>query len=120
MKASKEAGAIGAATVGAGAALTATLAGACCVGPSLAPVLISVVGAGGLIGIISLRPYMPIFLLFSAIMLAVSFRRIYPQVRCSDNAPISRTLKGARLITWFAAFLWLASAVDSIYGLLHE
>ncbi len=51
-----------AAGVGAGAALAGRLASACCVGPSLAPIAISVLGAGGLIAVSALRPYTPLLL----------------------------------------------------------
>ncbi len=77
MKQSKQLSAISAAGAGTGAALTATLASACCVGPSLAPVAISLLGAGGLIAVSALRPYTPLLLIGAALMLAFSFRQAY-------------------------------------------
>jgi len=124
MKLRSSVSSIGAAGVGTGAALTATLASACCVGPSLAPIAISVLGASGLIALTALRPYTPLLLLGATLMLAFSFRQIY-SVRSNclaqgASAPVSRGVRFARIITWIAAFLWLASVADSIYGFLHE
>ena len=118
----RDASAIGAAGVGTSAALTAALASACCVGPSIAPIAMSLLGAGGLIAVSGLRPYTPILLVGAALMLAFSFRQCYwkPEVRCEDSTRISRGLRIARIITWIASLLWLVSVADSIYGFIHE
>lgn len=117
------ASAVGAASVGTGAAVTAALASACCVGPSLAPMMISLLGASGLIAVSTLRPYTVPLLLASALMLAFSFRRAYRAPCCAGSegqVPVSRAQKAVRVATWIAASLWLASVVDSIYGFLRE
>lgn len=120
MKRSNEASAIGTATVGTAAAVTAALASACCVGPSLAPVLISVLGASGLIAMTWLRPYTPLLLVLSAALLTLSFHHAYAPSSCPQVDEIPRSVKVARMVTWLAALLWLFAVGDSIYGFLHE
>lgn len=88
MKQTKDLSAIGAAGIGTGAALTATLASACCVGPSLAPLAISLLGAGGLIAVSALRPYTALLLIGAALMLAFSFRQSYAR---KSNCSVERT-----------------------------
>ena len=112
--------AIGAATAGTSAAMVAAVASACCVGPSVAPLLISVLGASGLIALTWLRPYTPLLLILSAALLAFSFRRAYAPSSCAQGEGVPRSVKLARVVTWLAALLWLLSAGDSIYGFLHE
>jgi hypothetical protein len=123
MKAGKQVGAIGAATVGTGAAVTAGIASACCVGPALAPTFVAVLGAGGLATVSGLRPLSPWLLLASGAMLAFSFRQTYRRPACAaDGTAIEFPLglRVARLVTWVAAALWLASATLAIYGFLNE
>lgn len=123
MKRSNELPAIGAATVGTGAVLTAAVAGACCVGPALAPVFLAVLGASGLVAVSGLRPYTPWLLLGSAAMLMFSFRQLYLTKACAAGAPSSRPSTGmrvARFVVWSAACLWLVSTTYAVYGLLHE
>lgn len=107
--------AVGTAGAGTGAALTATLASACCVGPSLAPLAVWILGAGGLVAVSALRPYAPYLLAAAALMLAFSFRSAYAQRSC-----VTRGVRFARFVTWIAAILWLLSLADSIYGFFHE
>jgi hypothetical protein len=123
MNTGKHAGAIGAATVGTGAALTAGIAGACCVGPALAPIFVTVLGAGGLAAVAGLRPYTPWLLLASGPMLGFSFWQTYRRSACAVEGaatPVPFGLRLARYITWAAALLWLASAAYAIYGFLNE
>src|SRR5260370_27952801 len=92
----KETSAIGAAAAGTGAVLTATVASACCVGPAVAPIFLSVLGASGLALVAGLRPYSPWILLLSALLLAFSFRQVYLQspLCAADGSalPAGRTL----------------------------
>jgi hypothetical protein len=123
MKRSSELPAIGAATVGTGAVLTAAVAGACCVGPALAPIFLTVLGASGLVAISGLRPYTPWLLLGSAAMLTFSFRQLYRTKVCATGTPQRRPSIGmrvARFVVWIAACLWLVSTTYAVYGLLHE
>ncbi|MGA7285173.1 MAG: mercuric transporter MerT family protein [Candidatus Cybelea sp.] len=116
------ASAIGAAGLGTGAALTAGVASTCCVGPALAPVFLSVLGASGLASVSGLRPFTPWLLLGSALMLGFSFWSSYRRPACADGIapPISRAAHVARVVTWLAAVLWIISAAYSAYGFLNE
>ena len=123
MRRSNELPAVGAATVGTGAALTAAVASACCVGPALAPVFLSVFGASGLVAVSYLRPYTLWLLLASGAMLLFSFVQLYRKNACAvDGAPsgLSHGLRIARVVVWLAAFFWLASTAYAVYGLFHE
>lgn len=122
MKSTREAGAMGAATAGAGAAITAGIASACCVGPALAPIFVTVLGASGLAAISGLRPYAPWILLASGALLIFSLRQLYRKRVACDPASltISTSVRIARIVTWLALVLWLASAAYSAYGFFHE
>jgi hypothetical protein len=123
MSIGKQVGAIGAATVGTGAALTAGIAGACCVGPALAPVFLAVLGASGLAAVAGLRPYTLWLLLASGVMLGFSFWQTYRRSACTIDGSATAVpfgLRLARFVTWVAALLWLASATYAVYGFLHE
>lgn len=122
MKRANEVSAIGAAGLGTGAALTAGVASACCVGPALAPIFLSVLGASGLATVSGLRPFTPWLLLGSALVLGFSFWLSYHRPACADGIapPISRAVHVARVVTWLAATLWVASAAYSVYGFLNE
>ena len=114
--------AIGAATLGSGAAVTAAFASACCVGPAIAPIFLSILGASGLVAVSYLRPYTPWMLLGSAILLAFAFRQLYRRQPCADGEkpPVSLGIRIARCIVWLASVLWVVSAIYAIYGFLHE
>jgi hypothetical protein len=123
MKRPHELPAIGAATVGTGAVITAAVASACCVGPALAPIFLAILGASGLVAVSGLRPYTPWLLLGSAAMLVFSFRQLYRTNACAAGSPARRTSSGmrvARFVVWIAACLWLVSTTYAVYGLLHE
>jgi hypothetical protein len=122
MRRPNEISAIGAAGLGTGAALTAGVASACCVGPTLAPIFLLVLGASGLVTVSGLRPFTPWLLLGSALMLGFSFWSSYRRPPCANGIapPISRAVHVARVVTWLAATLWLVSAAYSVYGFLNE
>jgi mercuric ion transport protein len=119
----RDAAAVGAATAATGSALTAAVAAACCTGPSLAPLLLPLLGASGLIAIATLHPYMIWLELFAALMLAFSFRQVYRRrVACTlSGAQASPTsMRFARFVTWLAAGLWVISLLYAFYGVTHE
>jgi hypothetical protein len=122
VKRTSEVTAISAAGLGTGAALTAGVASACCVGPALAPIFLSVLGASGLAAVSGLRPFTPWLLLVSGLMLSFSFWSSYRQPACANGVTpsISRAVRLVRVVTWLAATLWLVSAAYSIYGFLNE
>ncbi len=115
----QEASAVGAATAGTGAVLTATVATACCAGPALAPLFLSVLGASGLAAVSGLRPYSPYLFLVSAAMLAFSFRQVLRRPACAAAGaplPSSRGVKIARATVIGATAVWIISVAYSIYG----
>ena len=65
-----------AATTGAGAAVLATAATACCV-PILAPLLVSVLGVSGSIWAARLEPYSLVVLLLAGSLLSYGFWTVY-------------------------------------------
>jgi MerT mercuric transport protein len=116
----QEVSAVGAATVGTGAVLTATVASACCAGPALAPIFVSVLGASGLAAVSGLRPYSPWLFLLSGAMLAFSFRQVFRKPACAADGtalPPSRGMRVARTTLWIAAALWFSSVAYAIYAL---
>jgi len=119
----REVSAVGAATIGTGAVLTATVASACCVGPALAPILVSVLGSSGLAAVAGLRPYSPWLLLGSAAMLAFSFRQAYRKQPCAEvgvRFPVPRGVRFARVVLGAAGVLWLISGAYAAYGMLQQ
>ena len=123
MNTGKQLSAIGSAAVGTGAALTAGVASACCVGPALAPFFVTVLGASGLAAVSGLRPYAPWMLLASGALLGLTFRQVYRQTECgTDSTPMTLPagLRVARVVAWAAAALWIVSTIFAIYGFLHE
>jgi len=123
MRSRQDNAALGAVTVATGSAFTAAVAAACCTGPSLAPALLPVLGASGLIAIAVLRPYAISLALFAALMLAFSFRQVYRRrIPCAPSGAqtIPTSLRVARIITWIAATFWAISLLYGLYGVTHE
>lgn len=123
MKRSAETEALGSAAISTGAAVLAGISSACCVGPALAPLLLTVLGTSGLIALSWVRPYAPWMLLGAAAMLALSFRQSYRRQACTLASTPSRPPTGirvARAVSWIAALLWLASAAYAVYGFVRE
>jgi hypothetical protein len=123
LKTGKQVSAIGAASVGTGAALTAGVASACCASPAVAPILVTILGASGLAAVSGLRSYTPWLLLASGAMLGFSFWQTHRRPACEvEGSAITLPfgLRVARIITWAAALLWLASALYALYGFLNE
>ncbi|MGH7566903.1 MAG: hypothetical protein ACREK2_08745 [Gemmatimonadota bacterium] len=106
-------GAAGAASTGAGAALVSAAASACCVGPFAAPLIVSVLGAGGAAWAAGLKPYSNWLLGFAAVMLVVGFYVAYRGQRACD-APPRRRDRLVRGVLWVSAALWLVSATVNL------
>jgi mercuric ion transport protein len=118
-----DAAAVGAATAATGSSITAAVAAACCVGPSIAPLLLPVLGASGLIAIAELRPYMIWLEMITALLLAFSFWQVYRRrAACVPaNGPrMPASLRVARIVTWVATGVWLLSLLYALYGVTHE
>jgi hypothetical protein len=119
----QETSAIGAAAVGTGAVLTATIASACCVGPALAPVFLSILGASGLAAVAGLRPYSVWLLLLSAGLLAFGFRQVFRGPTCAvegTQPTLALGVRVARAALIAAAAVWFVSAIYAIYGLINH
>jgi hypothetical protein len=112
--------AVGSATVGIGAAMTATLAGVCCTGPLVAPIVVGILGAAGAAAAASLKPYT--FLLFSAsfVLIAIGFSSVSRARRSCAVEGSSRSLPVTVIVTqavlWFSAAIWVASVAFTIYA----
>lgn len=115
--------AVGAATIGTGAAVGAGIASVCCAGPAIAPLLLPLLGASGLIALADLRLYAPVLLLLSAVVLAWSFRQSYRKAACAAGGmepAIPLGIRVARAICWAAASLWVLSSAYALYGIINE
>jgi len=98
-----------------GAALTATVASLCCVGP----ILVSVLGVSGTVLAARVGPYRPYLMAASLLLLGVSFWLAYgsPSLSPSGAACPTRSGRATRLLLWIAAAAWiLALLVPSIVG----
>lgn len=123
MSVRQDATAVGAATAATGSAVTAAVAAACCIGPSVAPLLLPVLGASGLIAIASLRPYMSWLEVITALLLGFSFWQVYRRrAICAQSgaSSIPASLRIARIVTWVSTGLWLISLLYALYGVTHE
>lgn len=113
--AARDVGALGAATTGVGAALVTLVAGACCVSPVLAPLIVGLLGAGGAVWVASLRPYGWWILGIAGMALGGGFWTVYrPRPACGVGAPPrrNRLLGGiAKVSLWFGAVSWTAALV---------
>lgn len=112
----------GAATLGMGAAITATLAGACCVGPIISPIIVGVLGVSGAAAIAGLKPLMPYFFGASALALGFAFWQAYrPSQACAPGVkPRGPSLRAIKAGLWFSALLWTASLAYTIYNVTHS
>lgn len=97
----------GAAVAGTGAAAAAVVAGACCVGPALAPIIVGVLGAGGAAWAAGFAPWAPWLLAGSFLLLAFGFHRAYR----GGRACRTRSVLVARGILWIAAAIWIGALV---------
>lgn len=110
------AAAAGSAVSGMAAALTATAASACCVGPAIAPAVVSVLGAGGAAWAAGLKPYSPLLLATSGLLVGFSFWGLYgrrgPACDAEEAGGAGRARRGRRLlvgVVWFSALIWIAA-----------
>lgn len=112
--------AVGTASAGVGAAVTATLASVCCTGPVLAPIVVGLLGATGAAAAAGLKPYTPYLFVASFAMLAFSFRSVYrARQACSvgSTGSIPVSVKISQAVLWIAAAIWLGSVILTIYSL---
>jgi len=100
----------GAAVAGTGAAAASVVAGACCVGPTLAPAIVGVLGAGGAAWTAGFAPWAPWLLAGSFVLLVFGFHRTYRAERVCRN----RATFLARGVLWVAATVWLAALLLNV------
>jgi hypothetical protein len=112
-EAARDVGTLGAATTGVGAALLTIVAGACCVSPVLAPLIVGVLGASGAVWAASLKPYSLLILAIAGLSLAVGFWSVYrPRPACAiGEVPTRRRLLSgfAKTSLWIGAVCWTAA-----------
>lgn len=99
---------MGAGATSLGAALTAIVAGACCLGP----VGVALLGVGGALAAAQIQPYRPILLLVSLGFLAFAFWRSYGRrvVVNGASCPI-RVGRFTRTVLWVSAVIWILAAI---------
>jgi hypothetical protein len=111
----ESAGAIATASTGIASALLTVVAGACCVSPVLAPILVGMLGASGAVWAAGLKPYGWWILGASAVFLALGFWSVYrPRPVCSitDAHRPKRVMdRVAKVSLWVGAVFWVAGAM---------
>jgi hypothetical protein len=107
--------AIATASTGIASALLTVVAGACCVSPVLAPILVGVLGASGAVWAAGLKPYGWWMLGASAACLALGFWSVYRPRRACSTADVRRPTgvlaRAAKLSLWVGALFWVAGAM---------
>jgi hypothetical protein len=109
------AGAMASASTGIVAAAITVVTAACCTSPVLAPVLLSVLGASGLVWTAGLKPYGWLILGGAFVFLALGFRMVYrPKESCAvESIPRRQRVleRIAKVSLWFGAASWLAGVI---------
>jgi mercuric ion transport protein len=93
-----------------GAALTATVASLCCVGP----VVVSLVGVSGAVLAAGLKPYRPYLMVGSLVLLGVSFWLAYRPGGASSRPGAACPVQSGRttrLMLWIAAGAWVLALI---------
>ena len=112
-RAARDVGALGAATTGVGAAVVTLVAGACCVSPVLAPLIVGVLGASGAVWAASLKPYAWWILAFAGLSLVGGFWTVYrPRLACDIGSASRRSRllpRIAKASLWIGAVCWTAA-----------
>ena len=108
-------GAVGAATTGIGAAVVTLVAGACCVSPVLAPLIVGVLGASGAVWAAGLKPYGWWILGGSGVCLAAGFWSVYRSRDACDLADRPRSngvmQRVAKVSLWISAVFVVAGVI---------
>ncbi len=97
---------LGSVTGGAVAAVTSAAASLCCAGPAA----IAVMGVNGAILAAGLRPYRPILLTASFLMLAFSHWSVYRRVTARLGRACSRRAgRISKVVLWTATVMWVGA-----------
>ncbi len=102
----------GAAVGGTGASVAAVVAGACCVGPTVSPIIVGVLGAGGAAWAAGFAPWAPWLLAAGFLLLAFGFQRAYRRGRACRGG-LTRI---ARVTLWFAGAIWVGALALNLVG----
>jgi MerT mercuric transport protein len=103
-------------TTGAGSALLAMLASACCISPILAPLIVSVIGVSGAVWIAGIRPYSPYIFGVSFLLLLYGYWIAYWQApNCDGESCRVRPKRNIQISLWAAAILWAVSLISYLY-----
>jgi hypothetical protein len=109
--------AVGSATVGVGAAVTATLASVCCTGPVIAPIVVGLLGATGAAAAAGLKPYTPYLFTVSFVMLVLGFWSVRNASRKCSLGAVPRSVMISKYVLWGSATIWFISAAFTLYSL---
>lgn len=109
----------GTALAGSGAATTATLVAACCVGTVLGPLIVAALGVSGAVWLAGLKPYSPYLLAGAFLLLAYGFWSLYGnRRRCPTDAKPGKARRWlgrvSVLLLWFSAVVWLAATASYV------
>ena len=107
-------GTVAAAGSGLGAALLAAGASACCVGPAVAPVFVSVLGASGAARAARLQPYSPHHHNGSLLLLVYGYWSLYRRRQLCAAGVCRPSPRPVRLMLWVASALWVVSAAINV------
>lgn len=109
----RSAGAIASGSTGIAAGLLSVVAASCCVSPTLAPLVVGIVGASGAVWAASLTPYAFWILGVAGLSLAYGFWSVYRPGARRDVSAQSRRLRVLSLISkgsiWIGAVFWTAA-----------
>ena len=108
----RAAGAIASGSAGVTAGALSLVAAGCCVSPVIAPILVSVLGASGVVWAAGLKPYSGWILTGAAACLAYGFWTVYrPQASCAVPATrMQRVLpRIAKVTLWVGSVCWTAA-----------
>jgi hypothetical protein len=109
----RSAGAIASGSTGIAAGLLSVVAASCCVSPTLAPLIVGIIGASGAVWAANLKPYTFWILGLAGLSLAYGFWSVYrPAARC-ETAAQPRRLRILSLVSkgslWLGAVFWTAA-----------
>jgi hypothetical protein len=107
------------AAAGMGVAATAAAVSACCAGPALGPLVVSILGAGGAVALEGLRPYSVLLLAFSGLAVGASFWLNARRARsCTVRGAASIARVAARAVLCISAIVWLAAVAAFAWAAL--
>lgn len=94
----------------------AGVTGACCAGPALGPLTVSLLGASGAVWVAGLKPYSPYVLGGSFLLLCWGFWSRRRERVCAVSEG-QRPPRSAAML-WIASVLWVGSLLTNLSGWL--